>query len=85
MPHSFALKLFNAATIVMCSRTEADCRRLGGRSLVAGDGVAAGSDWLAGGCFDWSMDSSAFAAAHGDFQLKAGKSSSYPSATGTCL
>jgi hypothetical protein len=85
MPHSFALKLFNAATIrVMYSRTDAD-RRKRGRSLDAGGGAFVGSGWLAGGCFVWSMDSSAFVAAQGGFPLRTGKSSGYPTATGACL
>jgi hypothetical protein len=77
--------LFIPATIrVMYSRTAADRRKIG-RSLDAGGGAFVGSGWLAGNCFAWSMDSSAFVAAHGGFQLRAGKSSSYPTATGACI
>jgi len=42
----------------MYSRTAADRRKIG-RSLDAGGGAFVGSGWLAVGCFDWSMDSSA--------------------------
>jgi hypothetical protein len=77
--------LFIPATIrVMYSRTATD-RRKRGRSLDAGGGAFVGSGLLAGSGFVWSMDSSAFVAAHGGFQLRAGKSSSYPTATGACL
>jgi hypothetical protein len=72
----------------MYSRTAAD-RRKRGRSLEAGGGASVGSGLLAGNGFACSiicpMDSSAFVAAHSGFQLRAGKSSSYPTATGACL
>jgi hypothetical protein len=68
----------------MYSRTAADRRKIG-RSLDAGGGASVGSGLLAGNCFDCSMYSSLSWTLHGGFQLRAGKSSSYPAATGACL